>query len=180
MRKIFWFSVVVLALSAFSLAEDTSVSKVDVFGGYSFMRTGNGALVSGTTSNLNGWNAAFTGNFNKYLGLTADVSGLYNGNLSGTGVDGKAYTFLFGPTVSYRTGSRITPFAHALFGVSRLSGTVASTSDSSFAMAVGGGADLKVSPKFSLRLAQLDWMRTNYFSTTQNNMRLSTGVVLHF
>lgn len=180
MRKMIWFSVIVLALSAFSFAEDTSTPKVDVFGGYSFMRTGNGALVSGATSDLNGWNAAFTGNFNKYLGLTADVSGLYNGNLSGTGLGSTTNSFLFGPTVSFRTSSRITPFVHALFGVSRLGGTVTGTTDTSFAMAAGGGADLKVSPRFSLRLAQLDWMRTNYFSTPQNNLRVSTGVVFHF
>jgi opacity protein-like surface antigen len=181
MRKLIWFTVIVLALSAFALAEDTSAPKVEVFGGYSLLHTGNGALISGDSTNFNGWNAAVTGYFTRYLGLTADISGGYNSNISSTGEDGHVYNFLFGPTVRLNNGGKLTPFAHALFGVSQVNGGITgNVKESDFAMAVGGGADYKLTSKFSVRLAQLDWLRTNYYNTSQNNMRLSTGVVFHF
>jgi outer membrane immunogenic protein len=52
-------------------------------------------------------------------------------------------------------------------------------------MTVGGGVDVKISRRFSIRPAQVDYLLTrfNEFGTgaqTQNNLRVSTGVVFHF
>ncbi len=91
--------------------EDTS--KVDLFGGYSYFNRANG--LGGV--NLNGWEAQGTYNFNRWLGATADFGGYYA--RPGPSIDFNEYTFLFGPPVSLRT-PHITPFAHALFGVSHL------------------------------------------------------------
>jgi hypothetical protein len=52
-------------------------------------------------------------------------------------------------------------------------------SDTSFAHAIGGGIDFKPVPLIGWRV-QGDFLQTRFFSGTQNNFRLSTGIVLHF
>jgi opacity protein-like surface antigen len=115
--------------------------KVQVFGGYSFMRTGTGGLSAsaldvdlhqypntfGIGSNFNGWNAEAQYNIDRWIGIVADFGGEY-----GTPFTAKAqgvarlpamteYSFLAGPVVSYRAKARITPYVHALFGWDRAS-----------------------------------------------------------
>ena len=69
-----------------------------------------------------------------------------------------------------------------LFGVDRIHESLigGSVTNSAFAMAVGGGLDIPLKGRFSLRAAQLDWLRSTHFSATQNNLRVSTGLVVHF
>jgi hypothetical protein len=81
-----------------------------------------------------------------------------------------------GPRVSakYR---KLNLYAHVLFGGLRYRttfGTVPLTvdADTTFAMAVGGGADVWLKRRFGLRLLQADYLR--------NNFRISTGVVFRF
>jgi hypothetical protein len=85
---------------------------------------------------------------------------------------------------------KLTLFVHALFGGTRLnrSGTetlvppppgTATTSNFSassmtFAFGGGGGADYKFSDKFAWRI------QADYQTRTLNNIRVSTGLVLHF
>lgn len=64
-----------------SLVSTAQVQKAEIFGGYQFTRLHGGP-------NLNGWNAALTGNF-KSFGITADFSGTYGAGLS-------FYTYTFG------------------------------------------------------------------------------------
>ncbi len=156
--------MVIFATVAF--AQDAP--KAEVFGGYSYLRLDTG--VSG--ENFNGWNAALTGNFNKNIGITADISGHYK-SVAGVGIN--SYSFLFGPTVSAPM-EKVKPFAHALFGVNRLGG--GGGSDSSYALAFGGGLDVSLNSAFAIRLAQVDYLRTHHGDVGQNNFRLSTGVVI--
>ena len=46
--------------------------KVEVFGGYQHLRVGVAPDIG-----ANGWNAAITGNVNRWFGVTADFSGAY-------------------------------------------------------------------------------------------------------
>jgi outer membrane immunogenic protein len=62
-----------------------------------------------------------------------------------------------------------------------------SSSDTSFAMAVGGGADYWLSRRIGVRLVQADYLRNNntepgYFAHPGQhaNFRISTGVVFRF
>jgi hypothetical protein len=101
-----------------------------------------------------------------------------------------AYTFLFGPQISFRT-ERFTPFAHALFGAAHTTENVSgpflppglplsiSLSDTGCATALGGGVDLGLSRRFAWRI-QGDYLQSRVFSATQNNFRLSTGIVFRF
>jgi hypothetical protein len=174
----------VLLIGALPLLAQDQTPRVEVFGGYSYVS----ADFQGASGrhNLNGWNGQVDINLNRWLGLTGDFGGYYGsvgekvGDLS-VNVSFRDYSFLFGPTLTYRQ-QHFAPFFHALFGGNNLSGSVLgkSTSNTAFAMAIGGGLDIPLTPHFGLRLAQADWLRTQNFSGNQNNVRLSTGLLFMF
>src|SRR5690348_8142840 len=115
MRKLLLaLAIVVLPVSL--LAQD--VPKGEMFGGYS--------LLHSSGQDFNSFTGQFTYNLNDRLGLTGDVNGAYAGqsvNVSGLGGLGgvsahsHTYTFLFGPTVSYRQLDKFVPFGHFLAGI---------------------------------------------------------------
>jgi hypothetical protein len=157
MRKLLFVGVLVLAMSGLALAQD--FPKYEVFGGYSYLRSDlnnsspfvseyyaeNGNLGTG---NLNGFEASFTYNLNKWLGIKADFGGHFGKSNMAYGYDRhyiqdnddygdnyydytytyrekgtadvKHYTYMFGPEFSYRGHSKVRPFAHALFGFSNV------------------------------------------------------------
>jgi outer membrane protein OmpA-like peptidoglycan-associated protein len=185
---------------------ENSYPKVEWFLGYSFWRA-----VPTSSSNrmgyLHGGSTSVAYNFNRYLGLVADFGGFDNSKLTLLGPTGSetvnsggsAYTYVFGPRLSYRKYERITPFAQALFGgvhassvkISGCTGSPNCTplgSDNSFATMLGGGFDLKISRHISWRVVQGEFLLTHFrdpFSTDddrgwQKNVRLSTGIVFRF
>src|SRR6202790_129432 len=89
---------------------------VDVFAGYSYVRA-NPATSGGNGFSLNGGSASVAYNFKPWLSGVADFGGYHNTNILGSGVDGTLSTYLFGPSVSYRSYRHFTPFAEGLFGV---------------------------------------------------------------
>ena len=184
-------SIVVVCLLAFlsftaaaAFAQDTP--KLDVFVGYSYVRDNpNTSGVNGF--NLHGGSASVAYNANSWLSAVADFGGYHANNILGTGIDGTISTYLFGPRISYRKHERFTPFAQALFGVAHASGGGfgVSGSDNAFAASFGGGVDVKLSHRFSWRPAQVEYLLTRFPETTssgvtQNNLRVSTGLVFHF
>ena len=182
MRKLVLVFMVLAFCAGVSGAQET-VPSFDVFGGYSYLNTQDIVPVLGIDASGHGWEAAATGNVNNWFGLTGDISGHYSDFL---GVNVRDYNFLFGPTVSYRM-PKLTPFGHTLFGFSRASvdlGVLAplgfSATDTAFAMALGGGADWHFAEKWSVRVAQLDYLLTRFSGNTQNNLRFSTGLVFRF
>jgi len=176
--------VVMLFLPLATMAQDTP--KAQVFGGYSYFRQDG---LGNPDENLNGWNGAVTVNLNKWFGATADFSGHYGGpTIGGVKFHDNVHNFLFGPTVSYRKNSSLTPFAHALFGASRLH-QEGIGNDAGFAMALGGGVDWKVHNNISIRLGQIDYVMSRLSDNpgvagaptdTANNLRFSTGIVFNF
>ena len=173
-----------LILSVSALAQEAP--RAEVFGGYQFFRASSG--VSGIDNfNLNGWDAAVSGYFNRYVGVTGDFSGSYGTpSVSGVDVHAHLYTYMFGPTVRAANKSPFQPFAHVLFGGAHISGSVSafgssgSASDSGFAWAAGGGLDIKAFPLLSVRVGQFDFVQTHIGGDSQNNLRYSAGVVLRF
>jgi peptidoglycan-associated lipoprotein len=146
-------------------------SKAEVFGGYQYSRL--------SSVNFNGWNGAVTGNVNDWLGITGDVSAAYK---SEAGASLNEYNFLFGPTISYNKAEHFKPFVHALFGVSHANAAFAGlgASDNAFASALGGGVDAGITRHVAIRLFQADYFMTRFASATQNNARISTGLVFRF
>ena len=87
-----------------------------------------------------------------------------------------------GPIVRFPVSSKITPFGHLLFGGAHLNanGLGLSGSDNSFSWAMGGGVDANVHPNIAIRLAQADWLRTQFVDSTQSNFRYSVGLVFKY
>ena len=167
MRKLALIAVFAIGGSLFALGQE-STPQAEIFGGYSLLHADNGFV----GNNASGWEASLAGNYNRWLGLTADFSGHYD---SFGGVDVSDHNFLFGPTVSLRN-PRFTPFGHALFGDSHIS--AGGVSDNSFGMALGGGLDWNLTQRFAVRVIQADYLFTHFGGDTQNNIRFSFGLVL--
>jgi hypothetical protein len=153
----------------------------NVYFGYAY---GSADFSSAGRTNLNGWNGSLEGKVLPWVGFVADFSGLYGSQntaaISGFNTNTNMNTVVLGPRVSVPVG-KFTPFAEALFGASHRhdSATGLSESDTSFATALGGGIDYRSIHGIGWRV-QADLLQTRFFSGTQNNFRLSTGIVLHF
>lgn len=170
MRNLVGIILVFLLVSLASLAQD--FPKAELFGGYQLSRQ--------NSTNLNGWNASFTGNYNRWLGLTGDFSGAYNTRI---GIDFRSYTFTGGPTVAGRSNGTFTPFAHALFGGFHQvaeAGSTALGTVTGFAFIGGGGVDAKITPHIAARLGQFDWMSFHASSGSSSIFRYSGGIVFRF
>jgi|SRR5580700_884708 outer membrane protein OmpA-like peptidoglycan-associated protein/opacity protein-like surface antigen len=186
---------------------ENSYPKVEWFLGYSFWR----AMPTSSSNRmgyLHGGSTSVAYNFNRYLGLVADFGGFDNSRLTLLGPtgsetvnsNGSAYTYVFGPRLSYRRYERITPFAQALFGgvhassvnISGCTGSSSCTplgSDNAFATMLGAGFDLKISRHIAWRVFQGEFLLTHFkdpFSANpdergwQKNVRFSTGIVFRF
>jgi hypothetical protein len=181
--------VCLLAFLSFSAASAFAqdFSKIDIFAGYSYVRE-NPATSGVSGFNLHGGSASVAYNANHWLGAVADFGGYHANNVLGTGIDGTVYTYLFGPRFSYRKYDRVTPFAQTLFGVAHASGSGFGTTstNNAFAASFGGGVDLKITRSVSFRAGQVEYLLTRFPEITssnretQNNLRVSTGIVIHF
>lgn len=161
----------------------------NVFFGYSYYNTDLSSYNSSSDrANTNGWEASAEGKVIPFLGFVADFDSHYSSQnfpavcaLGAVGCTFNAevtqHNFLFGPRVSMSVG-KFRPFAEALFGGAHVNAGVAG-SDTSFATALGGGLDYKIIRPIAWRL-QGDYVQTRFFGATQNNVRLSTGIVLRF
>ncbi len=160
---------------------------IDVFAGYSYVRA-NPATSGANSFSLNGGSASIAYNFSGWLSGVADLGGYHNTNILGSGVDGTLSTYLFGPRVSYHRLGRVTPFGEVLFGVAHTGASLLATSNSqnAFAMTVGGGLDYRLNSHFSIRPAKVDYLLTRFTelnnsnARSQNNLRVSTGIVFRF
>lgn len=168
--------------------------KVEVFGGYSYVR----ANALDTSFNFNGGGGSLSYNPNSWLGLVADFGG---NHWSGSGADLNVITYLFGPKVAFRHGA-VTPFVQTLYGGAHASGSLIGTcgaarirpqaicttsgSENGFAMTMGGGLDWNATPHIGVRLAQAEYLMTRFSglgsssSDTQNSFRYEAGVVFRW
>jgi opacity protein-like surface antigen len=113
-------------------------------------------------------------------------------------VETNAYTYLFGPRASWRS-RRVTAFAHSLFGWGSISAKCSSCGDAvrgfgrsigganKFAMALGGGIDINITPGIAFRAAQFDYVPIDSSIDWNgigpgylHNTRYQAGVVFRF
>ena len=190
-RAAFATGILIVASMITAANGQAILPNANVFVGYSYenFRTNPIApLATSYSKNFNGFEVSGEGQIFPFLGIVADFSSHY-GNATGAGplcpgptcpgsvsYNVHDQTYLFGPRASVSVG-KITPFAQALFGVGRLASS--STSNTSFATAIGGGADWKIAGPFAWRV-QGDYLRTKFFGDHQNNFRASTGLVFRF
>lgn len=191
MRKLL-FSVIILACAAsFSFAQGTDYNKVDIYAGFSHARVDFGA---GDYEGFNGVEGAVTGNISRYVGLKGDYA-FHRKNFDfAPNVDIEARTHTLVGGVQFKdnsTETKLKPFAHFMAGFTHAKAEVDpvacitllgqpcpfTQSDSGFAGVIGGGVDIKLSPRVDFRPIQFDYNPTRLGGETQHNFRVGIGVV---
>ena len=231
MKRLLALATLLLVCAPAALAQSEEYKKWEFFGGYSALGfdtlagdTDNADVndVLSGRNTLRGFELAITRNIHKYVGVKFDYSlHLREDNFSraaGSGtVDTTVQNYLGGLQFKNNTtdGPRFKPFAHALFGVASQKVDVDSpqlpaifgisdfhVNETSFAMAFGGGVDIKINNRFDVRAGQIDWNIINRGDqqtgivlaptplqtvgtpfvipgSRQDNIRLSIGIVIH-
>lgn len=159
----------------------------NVFLGYSYENTSYSNI---GRANLNGFEASLERKIFSSVGLVADFSTDYGSQVFNTGAGACAVgatcngnvnlhlcQAVFGPRFSTSLG-KFRPFAEFQFGVARVT-TSAPFSDTSFASVVGGGLDYRIIRPIAWRF-EGDYVSTHLFGAGQNEVRLSTGIVIRF
>jgi outer membrane immunogenic protein len=173
MRKLLIVCGLALLAATCSKAQERSF---EVSGNYQYVRFGSGG------GNCQGGAGSFGVYVNRWAGVVGDFGGCKVTGL-GSGNSEHLINYMFGPKVALTNSGRITPFAQALFGGARISASALGTSlgsDSSFAMALGGGADVQLTRSVSFRAIQFEYFYTHFGGEKQNNMRLQSGIVFRF
>jgi opacity protein-like surface antigen len=143
-------------------------------------------------------------NLTSMFGIAADLGGCkYFGSTisAGNKISGSQFTYLFGPRITFRNASPFRPFFELNFGGDRLAVTCQTSatacvnatggnsySRNAFAMTVGGGFDIQINKKFSLRPIQAEYLYTRFGNqcalsvcsnnNNQNSFRLKSGFVI--
>ncbi|HEX8073224.1 MAG TPA: outer membrane beta-barrel protein [Pyrinomonadaceae bacterium] len=205
MRKAMLLAVFIFGCAQLAPAQDDE-RKVEFFAGYSYLNTDldEPDAPLDRFDNLDGFNVAATGYITKRFGLTGDFSAYFRNQTEaipgGTiRFRSRSFNYLGGPQIRFPNHTRVTPFVHALAGASnnrfayRATATGAtapavdvSVSVTDFALALGGGLDLRVNRRVAVRLFQVEYypvflrdrpeLNTNG-SRRVDNVRFSIGLV---
>jgi Outer membrane protein beta-barrel domain len=162
-----------------------------------------------TATGANQFNCAGAGttlayNLSSLIGVAADLGGCkIFGNTIGLGnkISGSQFNYLFGPRLTFRGSSPFVPFFDLGFGGNRISVSCQNSatacvnatggnsySKNAFAMSVGGGFDIRMTRKISLRPIQAEYLYTRFGNqcalavcsnnNNQNSFRLKSGIVV--
>jgi hypothetical protein len=180
-----WVAIASSVLFFITLASAEAQSG-NAFFGYSYYNSTNLSSPALGRASTDGWEASVEGKILPFVGLVAEFEGLFGSQSisncgQGCGPFRSAtsqYNYLFGPRVSV-SRSKLRPFAEVLIGGSHMNVHIFPPSTSSIAIAAGGGFDYRVLRFIAWRL-QGDYIYTNFFNATQNNLRVSTGIVFRF
>jgi hypothetical protein len=198
---------VALLMGNAALAQEYSKWEIPV--DYTYAR-GNGANIK--PFSLNGGGGGIVYNFSEFFGIKGDLQGygsttrvftnlvvvnplIANPGISQVSVNGNLFTYMFGPQLRLPTHT-FKPFAEFLFGgahtntytnLVKATGSSVAPSNNAFAMAIGGGFDIRVNKTISIRPFQMDYLLTRFGTSlipggnhNQNNFRFNAGVVFTF
>ncbi len=153
--------------------------EVNIFAGYSFLRYDSVPLGFSDKLNLTqGGNVEVSlPNLYQGLGVVADFSGHWSDQL-------KSFNFLIGPQYRFEVKG-IDLFGHVLMGKSRsrllqVGNSLLQPSSLGGAVALGGGADIPIGKRFSIRVIQADYLINSAFGDRLHNVRYSSGLVIDF
>jgi outer membrane protein OmpA-like peptidoglycan-associated protein len=184
------------SLGTLAAAQERPAPKWELYGGYSFfyphadvhgvLPLGALPVSSPLESDPRGAGASVTYNFNRWLGLTGDISGNLSSGESGLAMridDAKFFNLSAGPKITLRR-HYFSPFLEALLGDHRLTSEVFGHDDR-FGFMAGGGVDLNLSRRFAWRVLRADYVFSNHqfgpdsvaSATDVRGVRLQTGVV---
>jgi hypothetical protein len=178
MRKLFLATMVIACAASFSFAQSKDdYNKYEVYAGYSHARVDFG----GDREGFNGVEGSVTGNVSRYFGLKGDYAFHFKSfDAAPFNEDAKTHTLVGGFQIKDNsTETKVKPFAHFMAGIqnARFSGVV-NDSETGFAGVIGGGLDIRLSPRVDFRAIQLDYAPTRLDGETQHNFRIGAGIVI--
>ncbi len=199
MRKYFVLVGLLLLIAGSALAQG-EYPTVETSPAFMFIHTTPPGAGQGVNCAGGGGTIAY--NLTSLLGIAADMGGCKifgfipsSSPLSGK-INGNEFTYLFGPRLTFRNSSPFRPFFDLNFGGTRVSLSCSSNtacngtsfSKNAFALSVGGGFDIQLSKKFSLRPVQAEYLYTRFGNScpltvctnnnNQNSFRLKSGIVI--
>jgi opacity protein-like surface antigen len=193
MRKLILGLILIACAGSLVKAQTSADPKNEFFAGYSYQSADiNTLTIDPQRTSQHGVNLAYTRNVTRNLGITGDASAHFHrdSTSSSGGTFSRQrdqYSLLGGLQFKAHNDSRLQPFVHALFGVSLFrgftsnitpTGNVFTIDDATgFAMALGGGLDIRTSKRIDVRLIQVDYSPTHFGSGWQQNVRLSIGII---
>ena len=209
MHKLCFSTLLIFCCVSLAAAQSGDSPRVEFFAGYSVLRTRYEAeqpnppmpviVAFAGKQTLNGFNVSATGYLTGGFGLTGDFSGHFKTHSVPDPLGGnietkiRVFNILGGPQYKFRNNSRVTPFVRALAGVAqtraRLEITSLNSSDTlsstDFALAIGGGIDIRVNDRIDVRVFQADYNpiflsdrnELGFGNTRADNVRFSFGVV---
>jgi opacity protein-like surface antigen len=208
MRKLLLLFAILLVCAPSGFAQ-SDYSNWEFFIGYAHERANNGAdrldqrglaiNPNGSTRRVdfvskripyNGVSGEVVANVTPHIGLVTNVAVTFaNADfldaLSGQNYRAKVYRYslLFGPRYNFRNSSRLVPYAHALFGVTRYQAkfrdgdfTCPDTNETAFAMALGGGLDIRANKHIDIRAGQVDYLPVFFSHKREDGLRFTAGV----
>jgi len=183
--------VLLLFCQSMRAQESKDPKTLDLYLGYSFTRVSPSSSSGLGSFPLQGGEASVSYKITNWITGVADfglsATKARNSNIVGIQINGTETTYLFGPRLTLPHAKRFTPFAEALVGFARANHALYDTSSSqtSWAWAAGGGLEVRLNGNFSLRPIELDYLQTHFSEIRngpqfQNDVRATTGIVLHF
>lgn len=187
------FLILMIALVSVSVAspllaaQENGKQKAELAVGYTFLHTNAPPGGCGCFS-MNGANAEFGYVLTSHWTGVLDFGWEYNGNANASGADLLLSNALAGVRYRVITKSRWKPFAELEAGNSNTQGGLSPAKlgighANVFALAAGGGVDRPLTKHLAWRVADIDYLATlfnNADNDHQNNIRISTGIVVRF
>jgi peptidoglycan-associated lipoprotein len=187
--------IFLLALASISAAPgqqmttdvDASPSHFDLAAGYNFIRA-NAPPGSCDCFSLNGGFVSGDFQLSPWFGLKGEFTGQHASKISSLGQDLTLTTFMGGPEVSW-VHMRFTPYVDFLLGGAHAGNSYfptsasGSSSASSFAYSPGGGLDVNLTSRISVRAVDAHYLHTAFPNGTngvQHQLQIGAGIVVHF
>jgi len=197
-------TALICAPAAFAQSGDKDYSFYEFYVGYAHMRAynnadhfdknctatfnGNRVDFANERTGYNGFTAEFNQNVHRNIGIVTSFTGTFDdvgyadirsGRIFNASV--QRYDLMIGPRFNLRARV-VTPFAHALFGVTHVRANFDDPlsprrkSDTGFAMALGGGLDIHAAEHLDIRPIMFDYVPSWLDSRRQDNFRAGAGI----
>jgi hypothetical protein len=165
-------ALLVILLASPSIVFGAEAPRVQVFGGYSRLQFDSKALGFTSNTGLNGGTLSGAFNLIPYFGVKGEFS-------VETGPNIRSRDWLIGPQAMYSKWG-VLFFGHLLVGKAetRVSTSVVAE-ENARATVVGGGLDVPLRNRFSVRVVQVDYLTTHQLNVDQHDVKFSTGIVFH-
>jgi outer membrane immunogenic protein len=189
MKAILLATVLFFAGAAGALAQEQEGYRGDAAVSYHWVRANAGPGECGCFG-LNGGGVSgswdMRGPFSVVVDISAETAGSAPTNRSSLTLSsylaGARYRI---PQPWWKGAHKPQPFGQLLLGAAHAGGGVAGLGDATFGFAtrIGGGVDVPLSPRFAVRVVQIDYYLTHFANATndhQNNLLVGAGFVFHW